>query len=673
MRALFAPAIKLMASLSFGKKFALISLLFLLPLAVTSLDRMNESQRHITMTKASLSGLDLTLHSLKLLRLSEEYLSLEEIQLRAKEKDALTIAPLIADKREAILKLLEQIPQLPANTAEIEKQQSKLRNFLQQNNSESALISVVYTRQFYRLVLQYVPSVVSVIGLSHDSSPQVRGLTKLIAELNPQATEVLNRARFSGSYALLHDFLNSETMADLEGLITDLQNKQNDYANSVKNLLAIDTAVEDQLLPLLASIMTDFEQVISDQDEHILLASSLDMSWQEYYAKLDRKIARIYQFSNQALSYIETILTGRLQAHQRMLYGLYLTAFIALCFIAYIYAAFYITIRENVTSLINAASQLAKGNTGVRAEVYSKDELGELSDSFNQMLDKVSDLISHASDTSVAVSEQAVALETISERGEHLMKQQNQQMQQATDTVNNMMATFQRMTADTNSSAASTREVHDETAYELAQVRTAADRVQQLADEILLTVTVINQLADDSSSISQILDAINSVAQQTNLLALNAAIEAARAGDHGRGFAVVADEVRTLAQRTQESTEEIERIIGSISRGVEATVCAMHQSQLSAESAVKQSTQVAAALEKTVANLDSIVAGNQRIADSSAEQLQSAEEIHSSIVSINQSADQTTQATRDTAQASHKLADLTKDLNTRLAHFKIDR
>jgi methyl-accepting chemotaxis protein len=110
------------------------------------------------------------------------------------------------------------------------------------------------------------------------------------------------------------------------------------------------------------------------------------------------------------------------------------------------------------------------------------------------------------------------------------------------------------------------------------QVIKTVDAIGQLAQEVTATAGEVEYLAGRVRDISQVLDVIRSIAEQTNLLALNAAIEAARAGEAGRGFAVVADEVRALAHRTQQSTRELEQMVGGIQQGTDQAVNAMRSS-----------------------------------------------------------------------------------------------
>jgi len=109
----------------------------------------------------------------------------------------------------------------------------------------------------------------------------------------------------------------------------------------------------------------------------------------------------------------------------------------------------------------------------------------------------------------------------------------------------------------------------------LALVESTSGDVEKTAQGATELSKTVHALGSQSDQISQIISVIEEIAGQTNLLALNAAIEAARAGEQGRGFAVVADEVRRLAERTTQSTSEIEQMVGAIQKGTQNVVAEM--------------------------------------------------------------------------------------------------
>ncbi|MGL4315516.1 MAG: methyl-accepting chemotaxis protein [Pseudomonas sp.] len=248
---------------------------------------------------------------------------------------------------------------------------------------------------------------------------------------------------------------------------------------------------------------------------------------------------------------------------------------------------------------------------------------------------------------------------------------QRGQIEQVATAMNQMSATAQEVARSAAAAVGSAQSVNQETVSGRALVESQVGSIQRLASEIDQSVSVINQLASDSASISQVLEVIKGIAGQTNLLALNAAIEAARAGEQGRGFAVVADEVRNLAKRTHQSTEEIEQMIGRLQTGVNATVTAMNGSHQMVDSTVSQSSQVQLALENILGAVGMIVDQNQQIAAAAEQQTAVAHDIDMNIVEINQAGERTAEGAVQTEQASRELSDQVARLKQLISTFRV--
>ncbi|MBL7003897.1 MAG: HAMP domain-containing protein [Gammaproteobacteria bacterium] len=218
--------------------------------------------------------------------------------------------------------------------------------------------------------------------------------------------------------------------------------------------------------------------------------------------------------------------------------------------------------------------------------------------------------------------------------------------------------------------AAATQKAQEKTSEGKNTVNISIDRMNSLASGVMKGSQVIESLRKDSDSIEKVLEVIKGIAEQTNLLALNAAIEAARAGEQGRGFAVVADEVRTLASRTQESTEEINRMIDRLQTGTKNAVEAMDYSSKLAEDCVSTIQEAGQSLEDITDSVVLATQMNSEIAESAKQQGIVAESINQNLMNISTVADSTVQGANQTSEASQNLMQLAEQLKTLMSQFK---
>ncbi|NWB25345.1 methyl-accepting chemotaxis protein [Pseudomonas gingeri] len=676
MKSLLYPAVALMNRLSFGMKFSLISVLFFVPMLVTNFYLVRDSYREFSATQVELQSLDLLGSSLTLRR------DLETLNNQVQINAVLGQSGKAGDLESRISQLeqsvLERLQGLTAVTGEPEqmavftaKRDEMVSAFKVQQAESSLLSKSALIEKLLGKAQIFSKIIASQSGLSRDGQSDLRQLSELITSVTPQVTQTLGEGRSMGAYSLGQGFLNSSSSTRFDELLQQIEKLQAEYALKLQDALGSSRNAHGALDSLTAASQASLKKASEVFEEQVVMAETLEAPWPAFYDQVSGLMAQTYKLNDATLAYIDQELQQRLA--QNRLHMLLLVVALAVVFlsIVYLYGGFYASTRTTLRRLGEMMDKVAAGDMTVSFVAHSRDELGELGAVFNGTVAKIHDLIERVGQTVGEVERQAGQVESVSAQSNQAVAGQRSQIEQVATAMNQMSATAQEVARSAAAAVSSAHSVNDETLSGRALVESQQGSIAQLAGEIDQSVQVINQLAIDSQSISRVLEVIKSIAEQTNLLALNAAIEAARAGEQGRGFAVVADEVRTLAKRTQQSTEEIEQMIGKLHGGVGAAVKAMGVSHQMADGTVSQSEKVQQALENILGAVGMIVDQNQQIAAAVEQQTAVAHDIDRNIVEINRAGERTADGAHQTESASRQLSAQVVELKQLIGAFRV--
>jgi methyl-accepting chemotaxis protein len=304
-------------------------------------------------------------------------------------------------------------------------------------------------------------------------------------------------------------------------------------------------------------------------------------------------------------------------------------------------------------------------------EIKEDNELGDIAKSCNKLLSQIRGLISDVAISTVKLSTSADEMKGVSSTATKGICTQKEEIEQIATAMNQMVSTAQEISRNAESADKSARETSEQAEQGNIIVTGAVEATNALVVDVENISSQMQALEEESSGIGSIVDVIKGIAEQTNLLALNAAIEAARAGDQGRGFAVVADEVRSLAQRTQQSTQEIQNAIEKLQKGTGDAVLAMNTGQEKAEGAGVQSVEAGKALELISAAIKDITEKNGLIATASGEQTSVSEEINKSLVTLLGSSNESSVGVERIAGSSEELSILAGELKEVIVKYKV--
>ncbi len=386
------------------------------------------------------------------------------------------------------------------------------------------------------------------------------------------------------------------------------------------------------------------------------------------YQQLHQRAAQVVERVDQAYVAEDQSMQTQLKNNSLLILG---SSVLAL--LVGLIAAWVITrlIVAPLRTVIGVAQQIAAGDLSAKVEVTRRDEIGQLMQAMQQMGEGLSQIVSGLQAGIEQLATSAQSLSAVTEQTNLEVSSQKEETEQVATAMNQMTATVHDVARNAEEAAQAAQTADSKVESGQQVVRQSMVRIEQLADSATSASSSIESLSAEIQNIGTVLGVIKSVAEQTNLLALNAAIEAARAGEQGRGFAVVADEVRALAKRTQQSTEEIERLVSALRSAAQASVQQIQSSGELVKLAVSDALQTESALGSIAAAVSLIQQMNQQIAAAAEEQSSVAEEINRSVTSIRASADQSSLAMQGNAASSIELAQLGVELKGMVGHFRL--
>lgn len=336
---------------------------------------------------------------------------------------------------------------------------------------------------------------------------------------------------------------------------------------------------------------------------------------------------------------------------------------------SFIYVSLIVKPLRDAVSAMNDIAQ-GEGDLTKRLQVKGKDEVAQIAMGFNDFAEKIQKLVSSSVDVIGQIDEKLNRVYTVSQDTKSRADKQQLQTEEVAVNVRDVSDNVQEVTSNAALAVEAVITANTATSEGQMVVDETRNSIESMANGVEQASIVIESLSEKSNKIGMVVDVIKGIAEQTNLLALNAAIEAARAGEQGRGFAVVADEVRTLASRTQESTDEIEKMINELQMDAVRATQTMQEERKRASESVEQVGKTASAFESIYISVKTISEVNNKIELVAKNQQTKTEEVNLIIDHLLRIAEENAAGAQQTHSAANELKQLESELHNHMNQFK---
>lgn len=329
------------------------------------------------------------------------------------------------------------------------------------------------------------------------------------------------------------------------------------------------------------------------------------------------------------------------------------------------------SITRPIRETIMAISAISSGDLTRRITYESRDELGVMSQQFNQFTAKLQDIIANVIESTVQVAQVSAEFSRTAECMATSTEQLTSQAATVATATEEMAATAGDIARNSGMAAEGAGQANESALNGSHVVEATMQVMDRIAEKVKSSSNTVDELGRRSDQIGEIVGTIEDIADQTNLLALNAAIEAARAGEQGRGFAVVADEVRALAERTTKATREIGEMIASIQKETKSAVIEMEQGVQEVVRGNDEARKSGDALKTILDRVEHVTVQVSQIATAAEEQSATSTEISSNIQEMTQVIHQSSAGIQQIATSSSEMTRMADDLRGQVSWFKV--
>ena len=434
------------------------------------------------------------------------------------------------------------------------------------------------------------------------------------------------------------------------------------FKTEISNLRS-DMSYVNQLLSHVETYQKEFGNLVLAQER---LGFNLQSG---ALAQLAASVEKSDQIINRMVQQTEEEIQESADVTKVVALVIFAVASVVVLFFVYLTSLSIITPINKVCEVIHKIR--GDNNLTLHVDRDSKDEIGLMTKDFDSLIDDFKDLIyevNSATNTLNVATENLANTTSATSAG---MQDQLHEADMVATAATQMQATIQDISINTEEAAKKAESTNVSAMSGKDEVDSTVSRISELSNSLGGASEVVSQLEKDGETIGSVLDVIRGIAEQTNLLALNAAIEAARAGEQGRGFAVVADEVRSLAQRTQDSTQEIESIITTLQSRTQEVVSLMDLCQRQGDESAAQAQKAGELLLSITIDVQNIMDMSTQIATAIDEQNHVASEVNKNVVRIRDIAEEAAEHTATNAQTSEEVSTQAAVLHKAVAKFTV--